>query len=45
MAPRLVIAGNSQSFDQVIISHWQEEGYEVRFEPVRDDSSIVDLVD
>ena len=38
MAPRLVIAANSQSFDQTIISHWQEEGFEVRFEPVRDDS-------
>ena len=38
MAPRLVIAANSQSFDQVTISHWQEEGYEVRFEPVRDES-------
>jgi len=38
MAPRLVIAANSQSFDQVIISHWQEEGFEVRFEPVHDDS-------
>ena len=38
MAPRLVIAANSQSFDQIIVSHWQEEGFEVRFEPVRDDS-------
>jgi hypothetical protein len=38
MAPRLVIAASSQSFDQTIISHWGEEGYEVRFEPVRDDS-------
>jgi hypothetical protein len=38
MAPRLVIAANSQSFDQTIISHWQEEGFEVRFEPVRDES-------
>src|ERR1700736_2193042 len=38
MAPRLVLAANSQSFDQNIISHWQEEGFEVRFEPVRDDS-------
>lgn len=38
MAPRLVIAANSQSFDPVIISHWEEEGFEVRFEPVRDDS-------
>jgi hypothetical protein len=38
MAPRLVLAASSQSFDQTIISHWQEEGFEVRFEPVRDDS-------
>ncbi len=38
MAPRLVLAANSQSFDQTIISHWQEEGFEVRFEPVGDDS-------
>jgi hypothetical protein len=38
MAPRLVLAANSQSFDQTIISYWQEEGYEVRFEPVLDDS-------
>jgi hypothetical protein len=38
MAPRLVIAASSQSFDRVIISHWEEEGFEVRFEPVRDDS-------
>lgn len=38
MAPRLVIAASSQSFDQTIISHWQDEGFEVRFEPVRDDS-------
>ena len=38
MSPRLVIAASSQSFDQEIISHWQEEGFEVRFEPVRDAS-------
>jgi hypothetical protein len=38
MAPRVVIAASSQSFDQTIISHWEEEAFEVRFEPVRDDS-------
>jgi hypothetical protein len=39
MAPRLVIAASSQSFDQAVISHWQEEHYDVRFEPVRDGTS------
>jgi hypothetical protein len=38
MAPLLVIAADSRPFDQIIISHWQEEGYEVRFELVLDDS-------
>jgi hypothetical protein len=38
MAPLLVIAADSQPFDQIIISHWREEGYEVQFELVRDDS-------
>lgn len=38
MPPRLVIAASSQSFDPITISHWEEEGFEVRFEAVRDAS-------
>lgn len=35
-ARRLVIAASGQSFDQKIIGDWEAEGFEVRFEPVRD---------
>jgi hypothetical protein len=38
MAPCIVIAAASQSFDQVVMSHWKEEGYDVRFELVQEDS-------
>lgn len=36
--PRLVIAASSQSFDPVALSYWEDEGFDVRFEPVRDAS-------
>jgi hypothetical protein len=38
MGHRLLIAASSRNFDPVIISHWQEEGFDVCFEPVIDGS-------
>ena len=35
-ARRLVIVASSKSFDQEVIGDWEAEGFEVRFEPVRD---------
>jgi hypothetical protein len=36
--PLLIITASSKTFDPILISHWEEEGFKVRFVPLFGDT-------